>query len=82
MKSGEAGRGEITDCFLRRDFVLGLAVVISAPTSTCGGPFSPELLLGFYYVVQVAVFDIIDLGFEIVFLKGFKWWMSLVSLVF
>jgi len=28
-----------------------------------------ELLLGFYCVVQVAVCDIIDLGFEIVFLK-------------
>ena len=52
------------------DFVLGLAVVIPTPTSTCGGPFSSELLLGFYYVVQIAVWDIIDLGFEIVFLKG------------
>jgi len=45
-----------------------LAVVIAAPTSTCGGPFSPELLLGVYYVVQVVVCDMIDLGFEIVFL--------------
>jgi len=32
--------------------------------------FSPELLLGFYNVVLVVVCDIIDLGFEIVFLKG------------
>jgi len=57
---------------------LGLAVVIPTPTSTCGDPFSPKLLLGFYYVVQVVVWDIIDLGFEIVFLKRFKWWLSLV----
>ena len=34
--------------FWRGDFVLGLAVVIPTPTSTCGGPFSSKLLLGFY----------------------------------
>lgn len=30
-------------------FTLGLAVVIAPPTSLCGGPFSAELLLGFFY---------------------------------
>jgi len=44
-----------------------LAVVISAPTSTCGGPFASQTLFlagittwFLYYVVQV-VWDIIDL---------------------
>ena len=46
------------ELFLRGDFVLGLAVVIPTPTSTCGGPFASQLCVSRrnYYLVFLSCF--------------------------